>query len=117
MNVAKSVIVFAGENPYMCVLAACCLIDFDAVKSVLWAGDVRLADESELEKLFPDCDVGAQPPFGSFYGMPTIMDDRLEGDEFILAQSGSHEEAIKMDMAEYIRIEKPRIFSFSYHMT
>ncbi|HEG44461.1 MAG TPA: YbaK/EbsC family protein [Phycisphaerales bacterium] len=116
MNVAKPVVIFADGQAYVCVLPACCLIDFETLKSVLWADDVRLANESELEGLFPDCDIGAQPPFGSFYGLPTIMDDRLESDDYIVSQSGTHEEAIKMDMAEYMRVEKPRIFSFSYHI-
>ena len=116
MNVAKPVVIFADSQPYMCVLPACCLIDFETIKSVLWVDHARLATESELERLFPDCDTGAQPPFGSFYGLPTIMDDRLEEDVFIVSQSGSHEEAIKMDLAEYKRVERPRIFSFSYHI-
>jgi Ala-tRNA(Pro) deacylase len=70
-----------------------------------------------MAELFADCEIGAEPPFGSFYGLPTIMDDRLENDEFIVFQSGTHDRAIRMDMASYLRIETPRIGSFSYHLT
>lgn len=116
MNVAKPVVVKADGVFYMCVLPACCKIDFDALKSVLEADEVILADEREMERLFPDCQLGAEPPFGSLYGMPTIMDDRLECDEYIVFQDGSHDEALKIDLHDYLEIECPRIFSFSYHI-
>ena len=116
MNVAKPVIVIADGVYYMCVVAACCKVDYDALKSVLQADNVQLVYEDELASLSPDCQLGAEPPFGSFYGMPTIMDDRLEADDFIVFQAGTHDKAMRMEMAEYLRIETPRIFSFSYHL-
>lgn len=114
MNVAKPVVVKADGQDYMCVLPACCRINFEALKSVLGVEQVELADEAHLSELFADCQLGAEPPFGSFYGLPTIMDDRLEDDEYIVFQGGTHDRAIRMGMAEYKRIESPRIFSFSY---
>ena len=116
MNIAKPVLVRADGVDYLCVLPGCCKIDFEALKSVLEAEHVELADEEYMANLFPDCQIGAEPAFGSFYGVPTIMDDRLEDDEFVVFQFGSHEKAIKMDLAEYKRIEQPRIHSFSYHI-
>jgi len=117
MYVAKPVIVKAKEKYYMCVLPACCKIDFDALKSQLGVKDMDLADEKELAKLFPDCSLGAEPPFGNLYDMTTIMDKSLESDEEILFQSGTHEQSIKIKMADYMRIVKPKILSFAYHMT
>lgn len=116
MNVAKPVIVNADGKFYMCVLPACCHISLDAVRSVLNAGFVRLAHEEEMPELFPDCEIGAEPPFGSLYGMPTLLDDRLEDSEFIVFQSGAHDEAIKISMQDYLKTETPRIFSFSNHI-
>lgn len=116
MYVAKPVVVSADGLKYMCVLPACCKIDFEALKSVLEADSVGLVDEVELDGLFPDCQIGAEPPFGSFYGMPTVMDDRLEDDDFIIFQGGTHERSIRMSMTDYLRIERPRVFAFSYHI-
>lgn len=115
-NVAKCVVVNADGRDYLCVLPACCMIDFGALRSVLGVTEVHLANEAHVGELFEDCEVGAEPPFGSFYGLPTIMDDRLELDEYIVFQGGRHDRAIRMDMASYLRIEKPRVFSFSYHV-
>ena len=116
MNVAKPVLVKADQEYFLCVLPACCLIDFEALRGVLGADIVRLADEVEMSRWFEDCDVGAEPPFGSFYGLETIMDDRLEDDDFIVFQGGTHGKAIRMEMAEYQKTEQPRVFSFSYHV-
>jgi len=116
MNVAKPVIVKADGLYYMCVLPACCKIDFDALKSVLEASEVFLVDEKELASLFPGCQIGAEPPFGSLYGLPTIMDERLNEDEFVVFQDGSHDEAIKLELSEYLRLESPRVYAFSRHL-
>ena len=91
-------------------------MDFDTLKNVLEASEVYLVDEKELADLFPGCQIGAEPPFGSLYGLPTIMDDRLKADEFIVFQDGSHDEAIKLKLSEYLRIECPRIYAFSKHL-
>ncbi len=116
MNVAKSVVVKGDDISYLCVLPACCKIDFEALKTVLGVHQIKLVDEDLMQQLFPDCEVGAEPPFGSFYGLPTIMDDRLTDDEYIVFQSGTHRQAITMAMTDYIKIEGPKIFSFSYHV-
>jgi len=115
-NVAKCVVVHADGRDYLCVLPACCMIDFGALRSVLGVTEARLADESHMAELFEGCEPGAEPPFGSLYGLPTIMDDRLEQDRFILFQGGRHDRAIRMDMASYLRIEDPRVASFSYRL-
>ena len=115
-DVAKPVVVTADGKYYMCVLSACCRIDMDALRNLLGADEIELTDEFEMAKLFPDCEVGAEPPFGSLYGLSTIMDKSLEDNDHIVFQSGSHDEAVKMDLLEYRRIESPRILGFSYHI-
>jgi len=116
MNVAKPVVVTADGRDYVCVLPACCRIDFDALRTVLGADHVELADEDHVAELFADCELGAEPPFGSFYGLPTIMDQRLERDDYIVFQGGAHDRGIRMNLAEYKRIECPRVYSFSYRI-
>ncbi len=117
MEVAKPVVVKADEDYYMCVLPACCKIDFDALKSQLGVGSLELADEKEMAKLFPDCSLGAEPPFGNLYDMPTVMDKTLEADAEILFQGGSHEQSIRISMADYKRLVNPNVLSFSYHVS
>ena len=101
----------------MCVLGACYKINLGALKSELGAKSLELAEEEEIGRIFPDCELGAEPPFGNLFELPTIVDKALEDDEYIVFQAGTHEKAIKMGMADYLRLVKPRILDFSYHTT
>jgi len=115
--VAKPVIVKADDKYVMCVLAAPYKVDLGALKKQLGVKKAVLADETEVGKLFPDCDLGAEPPFGNLYDLPTIMDKALEKDDHILFQAGSHEKAIRMSMADYRKLVQPKVLQFSYHMS
>ena len=115
MAVAKPVVVKADNTFYLCVLPACCKIDFDALKKALGVEQVVLADEEEIAKIFDDCTLGAEPPFGHLYGLETLMDQTLEQDSFIVFQAGTHELAIRMDLDDYKKLAQPRILNFSYH--
>ena len=115
MQVAKPVVVEVDGEYIMCVLPACCKVDLDVLRRQLGAENVELADETRMAKLFPDCALGAEPPFGSMYGLSTLLDDSLEADEEIVFQGGTHQQAIRMAMSEYKRLANPQIVSFSYH--
>ncbi len=113
-EVAKPVVVKADSKYYMCVLPACCKVDLDALKQELCADQVALAGEDEMSKLFADCELGAEPPFGNLYGLETLMDQSLEADEHIVFQGGTHEQAIKMATDDYKELVGPQVLSFSY---
>ncbi len=114
--VAKPVMVKADGKYIMCVLAACCKVDLVALKNNLGAKSVELAEEDEIGRLFGNCELGAEPPFGNLYDIPTIMDKTLENDDHILFQAGSHDKAIWMNMADYRKLVNPRIMEFTYHI-
>ena len=114
--VAKPVIVKADGKFMMCVLPACYNIDLKSLKSQLKAKKVKLAEEKELGKIFGDCEVGAQPPFGNLYDLPTIMDKVLEEDDHIMFQGGTHEKSVRMSMADYLKLAEPKVLKFSRHV-
>lgn len=114
--VAKSVLVVADGRDVLCVLPACCKIDLKKLAKVLRAKKCRLADEAELAKVFPDVEVGAEPPFGEPYGLTTVVDEQLAGCEAITFNAGSHHEAIRMSYADYARIAKPDVHDVSVHL-
>jgi len=115
--VAKPVIVKADGKYMMCVLSACYKIDLGALKSQLGVKSVALAKEKDIGKMFDDCELGAEPPFGNLYDLPTIMDKSLEEDDHITFQAGTHEKAIRMSMDDYRKLVEPKVLEFSYHMT
>ncbi|MBA7716779.1 hypothetical protein ES703_125856 [subsurface metagenome] len=115
--VAKPVVVNADGKYVMCVLPACYSVDLKSLKSQLKAKSVELAREKDIGKLFGDCELGAQPPFGNLYDLPTVMDKSLEDDDHIMFQAGSHEKAIRMSMDDYRKLVEPKVLEFSYHVT
>lgn len=115
--VAKPVLVKADGEYVMCVLTAACKIDLGTLKRQLGAKSIELAEEKEMAKLFDDCELGAEPPFGNLYDIPTIIDKALEDDEHITFQAGSHKKAIRMSMADYRKMVEPKVLDFSYHTT
>jgi Ala-tRNA(Pro) deacylase len=115
--VAKPVIIKADGKYMMCVLSACYKIDLSALKAQLGAESVELAEEKEIGKIFDDCELGAEPPFGNLYDLPTVMDKVLEKDDHITFQAGTHEKAIRMSMDDYRKLVEPKVLEFSYHVT
>ena len=114
-EVAKVVIVKADARFVMCVLSATCVLQMPQIKKVVGAQDVRLANEAEIATLFPDCEVGAMPPFGTEYGLDTWADERLAADEKVLLPAGTHEDSILLAWKDYARLAKPKVAAIGQH--
>ena len=106
-NFAKTVVLMVDGRPTIAVLQSTYHVKPAEVKNALGAGVAELATEEELEKYFPDCETGAVPPFGSQYGMPTVVDTHLAEDEYIVFDGNTHEEAVSMRYKDYQQIEHP----------
>ena len=107
--VAKSVVVRTGDGWALCVLPAPRKLDFQKAATALKTRELRLAHETELAKLFPDVEVGAEPPFGNLYDMPTLVDEALTVDEEIVFPAGTHRESLRMKYADYARLVQPTV--------
>ena len=112
--VAKPVIVKADDRYIMCVLPAPRKVDLGRLKDQLDAASVALAEEDEIGKLFPDCELGAEPPFGNLYELPTVMDQTLEQDDHIVFQAGTHGKAVRLSMGDYRRLVEPKVLEFTF---
>ena len=109
---AKVVIVVADGELVMLALPAPYVVDFGRLKAVLNAKDVRLAEEREFAGSFPDCDIGAMPPFGHLYDLPTYADKSLAEDETIVFNAGTHTDTVTLQFADYQRLAKPTLADF-----
>jgi Ala-tRNA(Pro) deacylase len=105
---AKVVMLKSGGQHLMAVLPAEHLIDLEKLATFV-GKDVSLENEQEFESLFPDCAVGAMPPFGNLYGVPTYVDKSLAKEDYIVFEAGTHTEAIKLSYHDYEKIVKPQI--------
>ena len=90
----------------MAVLPASEHVDTDALRRVSGRLDLELATEEELQRLFPDCELGAMPPFGHLYGVPMYVDPCL-ADHDIWFQAGNHHEIARMAYDAFARMARP----------
>ena len=109
---AKIVMVKSGEQHLMTVLPADHQIDLKKLKKAIGKA-VSLDSEQEFKPLFPDCAVGAMPPFGNLYGVPMYVDKSLSQEEYIVFEAGTHTDAIKLSYRDYEKIAKPRVEDFA----
>ena len=112
-ELAKTVIVKLDGALAMAVLPASYQVDLLTLKRATGVREAELASEREFQKHFPDCETGAMPPFGNLYGIPVYVDETLRDDREIAFNAGSHFELIKMAYADFERLVKPEIMSFS----
>ena len=108
-QLAKTVMVLVDGKMAMAVLPASLKVDFDYFRKEIGASNVGLAAEKEFETLFPDCEVGAMPPFGNLYGMDVYVDQSLVEDDEIAFTAGTHTELIKLPFIDFKRLVKPKI--------
>jgi len=106
-RVAKAVMLMADGGLVMAVLAAPDHLSMTKARAALGAKAVRLATEAEFAAAFPDCELGAAPPFGAVYGIPTYLDERLLGAESIVFAAGSHRHSIRLALAAYLQGARP----------
>lgn len=113
-EIAKTVLVKIDGRLAMAVLPGSFRINFEELKKVTGSENVRLADEHEFIDKFPDCEVGAMPPFGNLYGLEVFVANNLGEDEEIAFNACSHSQMIKMSYADFEKLVKPVRLDFAF---
>ncbi|MGD9549308.1 MAG: aminoacyl-tRNA deacylase [Candidatus Krumholzibacteriia bacterium] len=111
---AKTVMVTLDGGMAMAVLPADSRIDFHLLREAARAETIALCLEEDFAEIFPDCELGAMPPFGNLYGMPVFVSGNLIRAETVSFNAGNHTEVITMPYRDFERLVKPRIGFFSF---
>lgn len=106
---AKTVIAKVDGRLVMVVLPANRKVMLGELRELLGADRAELATEEEFRSRFPDCELGAMPPFGNLYGMDTVVAPNLAEEEEIAFNAGTHTEVIRMAYADFSRVVRPRV--------
>ncbi|OHB43110.1 MAG: deacylase [Planctomycetes bacterium GWB2_41_19] len=112
-ELAKTVLVKIDGKMAMAVLPASCKVDVDLLKKATRASTIEIASEKEFKNLFPDCEIGAMPPFGNLYGMEVFVTKSLTEDREIAFNAGSHRELVKLAYKDFEQLVKPKVITFS----
>lgn len=111
---AKTVMVKLDGLMAMAVLPASFKVNFNLLREAAGAQTVSLALEREFEARFPDCELGAMPPFGNLYGLKVYADGSLAGTSDIAFNAGTHREVITMAWDDFETLVGPQLARFSY---
>jgi Ala-tRNA(Pro) deacylase len=110
---AKVVMLIADQHNVMLVLPAAFRVDVDRLSEALAMQSVRLATEAEFAADFPDCQVGAMPPFGSLYGVDVYVDRSLTQQDNIVFRAGTHTDTMSMAYKDFAELVVPMVVDVS----
>jgi Ala-tRNA(Pro) deacylase len=113
-EIAKAVMVRLDGQMAMAVVPANRKVDLGLLQDAAHAEEAELAGEDDFGKLFPECEVGAMPPFGNLYDMPVFVDERLKEDTEIAFNAGNHTELVKLAYLDFERLAHPTIGRFAF---
>jgi Ala-tRNA(Pro) deacylase len=113
LEMAKTVIVRIDGQLSMVVLPANYRVNLARLREATGARSVDLAHEQDFEERFPECEIGAMPPFGNLYDMPVFVDAHLTKDEDIAFNAGTHTEVIKMHYKDFDDLVHPEVDDFT----
>jgi Ala-tRNA(Pro) deacylase len=109
---AKIVVCFADDEPILAVVPAPLMVDLEALRVLAGASVLRLAREQEFHALYPDCEPGAMPPFGTLYRQRVFVDRRLVGETEMVFNAGTHTDAIRMHYEDFADVAQPVVGTF-----
>ncbi len=112
-ELAKTVIVKVDGEFAMAVLPASMHISLSRLRTAAGVGATELASEDEFETLFPDCELGAMPPFGNLYDMPVFVAKQLSEDEEIAFNAGSHTELVQLSYSDFDKLVHPKVVTLN----
>jgi len=95
-HIAKAVIVKDIQGYAMVVIPGRHWLKLKVIREEL-GREFELAEETEINKLFSDCQSGAIPPLGPAYKLETFMDQRLLTLANVFFEGGDHEHLVHLD--------------------
>jgi Ala-tRNA(Pro) deacylase len=108
-QLAKVVMVWAGDELTMAVVPASGRVDLRQAAEALGVDEIRLARESEFAGRFDDCELGAMPPFGNLYGLPVVVDPTLAESDEVVFSAGTYTDSMKISYDDFERLVQPQV--------
>ncbi|NWN90128.1 YbaK/EbsC family protein [Marinobacter adhaerens] len=110
-KVVKTVIIELDGKMAMLVMPATWRVRWDSLSRILDTDFVDLADEQAFADRFPECEVGAMPPFGNLFGMTVYCAEPLTEQEELAFAAGSHTETVHMKTRDFLELVQPMVLN------
>ncbi|MDO6441497.1 MULTISPECIES: aminoacyl-tRNA deacylase [unclassified Marinobacter] len=110
-KVVKTVIIELDGKMAMLVMPATFRVRWKSLSRILDTDFVDLADEQTFQDRFPDCEVGAMPPFGNLFGMTVYCAESLTEQPELAFAAGSHTETLHMKTRDFLNLVQPMVLN------
>ena len=108
-EVAKTIVVTAGEGNLRVLLPASERIDMHKLRDLLEAGkELHLLSEDALRRDYPEFELGAVPPMGGREDA-VVVDSRVAALDQVVLEAGTHDRSVRVAAADVISLTKARI--------
>jgi len=109
---AKALIFKADGRPVMLVVPGDRKVDSQAFKKAFQIKDLALMKAEEVKEL-TGVEVGAVPPLGNLWGIPTYFDASFQTKEWAAFNAGLHTRSLKMKARDLLAAVSPTMGSFA----
>ena len=114
-RLAKAVVLRRDGNYMLAVVPASHHLKLSELRARL-GGDIDIANETEINRLFADCAQGAVPPIGTCYGLDLIVDDSIQTQPEVYMEAGDHKTLLHLSQAQFGRLTANALHGrFSVH--
>jgi Ala-tRNA(Pro) deacylase len=112
-ELAKVVMVKLDGKMVMTVLPASHRVNLERLATSTGAWHAELATEDDFSEMFSGCEIGAMPPFGRLWDLPTYASDALLEDDEIAFNACNHTEVMFLPLRDWFHVAEPKIVTFS----
>lgn len=112
-RVVKSVLYGSHGSCVLALVSASRRIDIDRLRAVIRAEHLPLASLEVMNHLFKECDYATVPGFGRPYSIAVALDEALFAEPCIFVPGDRTNIDYRLAPAEFVRLERPIIGSFS----
>lgn len=110
---AKTVVVRHGEEMFLAIVPAHRQVDLARLSDITGKQPLELATEKEFSEVFPDCDLGAMPPFGRMYSLGACIDVDIAVCPEVTFNACTHEHTVTIAGRDFLRAAEGQVGSFS----
>jgi Ala-tRNA(Pro) deacylase len=108
-EVLKTVAVQVAGGHALMVVPATRRLDLRLVQAAVGDRHARLATEAELQRDFPDVELGALPPLALLLGGPLYVDPEVLQHETVVFAAGSQTESVKLRTADLFQFQQEQV--------
>jgi Ala-tRNA(Pro) deacylase len=108
-EVLKTIAVWLSAGYVLVVVPATCRLDLQRVRTAAGERHARLATEAELQRDFPEIELGALPPLAVLTGGRLYVDPEVLRHDTVVFAAGRQTESVKLKTADLLRFQQDHV--------